>query len=97
MNSLIFSNNLRALRKTYRVSQEKMALDLCIDRRTIGRIERDEQNPSLEVAYRLAAYFKKTIPEVFPLSSDIPLPTFNDFQEPEPTNGGSDELSEHNG
>ena len=77
MNTYIYSNNLRALRKAYSISQEQMALDLEIDRRTIGRIERGEHNPSLEVAYRIAAYFEKMIPDVFPLSEECALPTIH--------------------
>ena len=76
MIDLIYTNNLRALRKANSISQEQMAFDLNIDRRTIGRIERGEHNPSLEVAYRISAYFEKMIQDVFPLSGPDTLPTF---------------------
>ena len=82
MNNLIYSNNLRALRNTYSISQEQLALDLKIDRKTIGRIERGENNPSLDVAYRISAYFEKMISDVFPLIEDNTFPTFRQTKAP---------------
>lgn len=35
-----------------------MAADLGISRRTISKVENGEQNLSLEMAYRIAAYFE---------------------------------------
>ena len=69
----IYSNCISELRKEYHVSQEQMAKDLGISRRSIGKIEKGEQNLSLEMAYRIANYFEKLIPEVFPLLSDVSL------------------------
>lgn len=58
MKDLIYSNNVYNLRKDHKISQDKMAADLGISRRTISKVENGEQNLSLEMAYRIAAYFE---------------------------------------
>lgn len=66
MKDLIYSNNIYDLRKKNRISQNKMADDLGINRRTISLIENGEQNVSLDYAYRISAYFNLLVQEVFP-------------------------------
>ena len=78
---MIYSNRIYSLRKKNHISQEQMARDLCISRRSIGKIEKGEQNLSLEMAYRIAAYFEKVIPEVFPLLSGERMVHFSEFQD----------------
>ncbi len=41
--------------------------------RTISLIENGEQNVSLDMVYRIAAYFNLLIPDVFPLAKEIHL------------------------
>ena len=77
MKDLIYINNVYELRKENNISQEKMAADLGISRRSISKIENSDQNLSLEMAYRIAAYFQKMIPEVFPLMVEC-LPSMTD-------------------
>ncbi len=72
MKELIYENNVYELRKRQNLSQTKMASDLKISRRSISKIENGDQNLSLEMAYRIAAYFDKMIPEVFPLLDKLP-------------------------
>lgn len=67
MKELIYSNNVYTLRKEYGISQDKMAADLEISRRSISKIENGDQNLSLEMAYRISTYFNRLIPDVFPL------------------------------
>ena len=50
-----------------------MAKDLDISRRSISKIENREQNLSLEMAYRIAAYFQMPMTEVFPVQYDEQL------------------------
>lgn len=76
MSNLIYSNNLRALRNAYSISQDRLASDLHIDRKTISRIERGENNPSLELAYLISVYFEKMIPDVFPLLENATFATY---------------------
>ncbi len=58
-----------------------MAADLDISSRTISKIENSEQNPSLDMVYRIAAYFNLLIPEVFPLAKEIHLSSFEEYSE----------------
>ena len=58
-----------------------------LDRKTIlllyiciSKIEKGDQNLSLEMAYRIAAYFEKLIPEVFPLMEEH-LPSLAEMRE----------------
>lgn len=75
---MIYSNNVYELRKQCKISQEKLARDLDISRRSVSKIENGEQNLSLEMAYRIAAYFEKLVPEVFPILSDEKLLTLSE-------------------
>ena len=75
---LVYSNNVYELRKSFHISQEKMALDLDISRRSISKIENGEQNLSLDMAYRIAAYFGLLLPDVFPLLCPEKLITISD-------------------
>ena len=79
MRDLIYSNNVYALRTELGISQDKMAADLEISRRSISKIENGDQNPSLEMVYRISAYFNCLVPEVFPLNSDVKLRAHDDF------------------
>ena len=75
LKDLIYSNNVHDLRKDRNISQNKMAEDLGVSRRTISKIENCDQNLSLEMAYRISAYFNLLIPEVFPLTEKEKWPT----------------------
>ena len=66
MKDLSYSNKLYDLRKKNKLSQNKLAEELGISRRTISMIENGEQNVSLDYAYRISAYFNLLIQEVFP-------------------------------
>ena len=79
MRDLIYSNNVYALRTELGISQDKMAADLEISRRTISKIENGEQNPSLEMVYRISAYFKHYSPDVFPLCDKTKLRAHDEF------------------
>lgn len=73
ITDFIYTNNLYNLRKANHISQEKMANDLNISRRTIGKIENGEQNLSLEMAYRISAYFNLMVQDVFPVMGGTEL------------------------
>ena len=79
MRDLIYSNNVYALRTELGISQDKMAADLEISRRSISKIENGDHNPSLEMVYRISAYFNCLVPEVFPLNSDVKLRAHDEF------------------
>lgn len=75
MKDLTYSNNIYDLRKKNHISQNKMADDLGINRRTISLIENGEQNVSLDYAYRISAYFNLLVQEVFPETKEEAEPT----------------------
>ena len=58
-------NNLRELRLAKGWSQGELADRVEASRQTINAIEADKYDPSLPLAYRLAALFEKPVEEVF--------------------------------
>lgn len=56
------------LRKQHKLSQEELALAVGVTRQTITSIEIGKYTASLELAYKIANYFNKTIEEVFDFS-----------------------------
>ena len=63
-NYLDRSNRIKELRKEQNISQDRLANALGISRRSVSKIENGDQNPSLEMAYRIAAYFQLFVQEV---------------------------------
>lgn len=80
MSDLIYFNHVYDLRTDLGISQEKMAKDLGISRRSVSKIECGEQNPSLEMVYRISAYLERVIPEVFPLYDKVHLASYREFE-----------------
>ena len=66
----IFSTNLYDIRIERNITQSQMAKDLGISRRAISKIEKGEQNPSLDMAYRIAAYYDLSVQDVFPVNGE---------------------------
>ena len=66
----IFSTNLYDIRIERDITQAKMAKDLGISRRAISKIEKGKQNPSLDMAYRIAAYYNLSVQDIFPVSDE---------------------------
>jgi putative transcriptional regulator len=58
-------NNIRVLRAIKEISQEQLATELGVTRVTINAVENDKYNPSLELAFKMALFFEKTIEEIF--------------------------------
>ena len=56
-----FSANLRNLRTEHKLSQKDLAQILGIDHQTISRLERDYNEPNLEILEKLADYFKCSV------------------------------------
>lgn len=59
---------VKALRNERGLSQAELARALGVTRQTIISIENGRYTASLTLAYRIAAYFGKTIEEVFDFS-----------------------------
>ncbi|MEU2204949.1 helix-turn-helix transcriptional regulator [Microbacterium oleivorans] len=58
-------NDLRERRAAAGLSQERLADLLGVSRQTVISIERDRFDPSLDLAFRIAATFDARIEEVF--------------------------------
>ncbi len=58
-------NNLEFLRKERDLSQEQFGKLMNVSRQTIISIEKGKYNPSLELAFKIAHYFKVKIEDIF--------------------------------
>jgi putative transcriptional regulator len=58
-------NKIQALRKSTKTTQEELANAVGVTRQTIISLENGKYNPSIQLAFRLANYFDKTIEEIF--------------------------------
>ena len=58
-------NRVEALRKELGLSQEAFARAMQVSRQTVSAIETGKYNPSLELAFAIAAFFGMTIEEIF--------------------------------
>lgn len=52
---------IRALRESYEISLTKAALDLCVSREHIRRIETGNRAPSIDLLVSLSVYYNTTI------------------------------------
>jgi putative transcriptional regulator len=59
------NNELRRYRKEAGLSQGDLAAGVGVSRQTINAIERERYDPSLELAFELAAYFECRIEDLF--------------------------------
>jgi putative transcriptional regulator len=60
------TNNIRRLRFDHNEMTQQMLADVVgVSRQTIVAIEKDKYSPSLEVAFKIAEYFKVSIDIVF--------------------------------
>ena len=60
------TNNIRRLRFDHNEMTQQMLADVVgVSRQTIVAIEKDKYSPSLEVAFKIAEYFKVSIDLVF--------------------------------
>jgi putative transcriptional regulator len=58
-------NRLKVLRAERNWSQEELAQRLEVSRQTVNAIEREKYDPSLPLAFKIAAVFELTIEQVF--------------------------------
>ncbi|MDD5169183.1 MAG: helix-turn-helix transcriptional regulator [Syntrophales bacterium] len=63
-------NRLHVLRAEIRITQEQLAKEVGVTRATINAIEGGGYNPSLELAFRLARFFKTDIQSIFSVEEE---------------------------
>ena len=61
---------IQELRKANKISQAELADEMGVTRQTIISLEKGRYNASLELAFKIARYFGKTIEEVFVFEED---------------------------
>lgn len=61
---------IQELRKANKISQAELADEMGVTRQTIISLEKGRYNASLELAFKIARYFGKTIEEVFIFEKD---------------------------
>jgi putative transcriptional regulator len=64
-------NRLHVLRAERRITQEQLAKEVGVTRATIVAIEGGNYNPSLELAFRIARYFKTDINLIFSIEEEM--------------------------
>jgi putative transcriptional regulator len=69
-NQLRIISRLHVFRAEGRLTQEQLAREIGVTRATIIAIERGDYNPSLELAFRLARYFKTDISSIFAIKEE---------------------------
>jgi len=66
-------NSLREYRDRYGLSQRELAERVSVTRQTMNAIEGDRYDPSVELVFKLAAFFECPVEELF--HPDIDLET----------------------
>lgn len=61
---------IQELRKANKISQAELADEMGVTRQSIISLEKGRYNASLELAFKIARYFGKTIEEVFLFEED---------------------------
>lgn len=69
-------NELRERREDAGLSQADLAAAVGVTRQTINAIERDRYDPSIELAFKLAAYFECHIEDLFDPELDSDPPSY---------------------
>jgi len=58
-------NKLKVFRAMYDLTQETLAQKLRVTRQTVISIEKEQYDPSLQLAFRIASLFKVKIEDIF--------------------------------
>ena len=61
----IIESRLHVLRAEKRLTQEELANAIGVTRATIIAVEKGDYNPTLELAFKLARFFKTSIDNIF--------------------------------
>ena len=77
MESRKLYNRISVLRKERKLSRQELADNIGVNFQTIGYLEREDYNPSLDLAFKISEYFVMPIELIFspkplkPLSEEI--------------------------
>lgn len=79
MNYKIMGDNIRRVRKSINMTQEKLAECIDVSSVFISQIENGARKPSLETIYNLSVVLKTPVDDL--LKNVMPIETFPDFDE----------------
>ncbi len=65
MGKLTINNSIQALRHAKALTQQDLADAIGVTRATILALEKGNYNPSLELVFRIAKFFKTDIEKIF--------------------------------
>ena len=77
MESRKIYNRIAVLRKERNISRRELADEIGVNFQTVGYLEREEYNPSLDLAFRISDFFNLPIDIIFsqkplrPLSEEL--------------------------
>ncbi len=64
-SQLPIENSISQLRSQLGITQQGLADEIGVTRATVVALEKGDYNPSLQLAFRLALFFQKSIDEIF--------------------------------
>ena len=73
MKSRKLFNRIAVLRKERNISRKELAEIIGVNFQTVGYLEREEYNPSLDLAFKISEYFKLPIELIFSTEPLKPL------------------------
>ena len=77
MESRKLYNRISVLRKERKLSRQELAEEIGVNFQTVGYLEREDYNPSLDLAFKISEYFNLPVELIFspkplkPLSEEI--------------------------
>ena len=71
-NGTPMKNKIKVFRAMNDLTQDNLAHAIGVNRQTILAIEKGKYVPSLDLAFRIARYFKVNVEEVFIYDDEIP-------------------------
>jgi DNA-binding XRE family transcriptional regulator len=66
-------NRIAALRQERGISRKQLAEVIGVNFQTVGYLEREEYNPSLDLAFRISEYFKFPVEFIFSVAPMKPM------------------------
>ena len=70
LRRVFVKNQLAQLRKEWGIRQEELADAMNVSRQTISSLENGRYNPSIQLAFKLARYFRLRIEDIFTYEED---------------------------
>jgi DNA-binding XRE family transcriptional regulator len=73
MKSRKIYNRIHILRKERNITRKELAAKIGVNFQTIGYLEREEYNPSLDLAFKISEYFELPVEFIFSASPQKPM------------------------